>query len=123
MKTKEINGQQWIQPSDLYEWTIEELSKGTFNSIMEEETLEHLRGVEYKINYLKSLNGLELIRVYHTVLRGMQDDSLQLDPMIWSAMYYNFTQKGLDTGEMRIAINNNLTLVAEIKKRLPGITE
>ena len=115
IQTEKINGQQWIYPSDLYEWTIEELIKGTFKSFMENETLENLKGVEWIKDEFKTLNGLELTSMYNSLLKGMQDGSMPPELMSWSAMYCNFTKKGLNTEEMRNTINNSPALIKEIE--------
>lgn len=120
IQKREINGVEWMPPSDLYEWAIEELSKGTFKGFAEEKVLENLKGVEWIQEKFKSLNGLELVKMYYAILEGINDGSMPPDPMSVSAMYYNFTLKGLKTEDMRNAINSSPYLLEEIEKMIRG---
>jgi len=123
IQTKEINGQKWMQPSDLYEWAIKELHKGTFSDFEEEKILNNLKNTEWIKDKFKTLNGMELISMYNSLLKGMQNGSMPPEPMSWSALYYNFSKKGLNTVEMRNAINNSPALFKEIEKMVNEITK
>ncbi|NPD47411.1 hypothetical protein [Lentimicrobium sp. S6] len=116
IRLRNMNGKGWMQPSDLYEWTIGELSKGTYVGVEEDKVLENLRSVEIIINSFKNLAGLNLVIGYQSFLRGMQDGSIPPDPMAWSAIYFEFTNKGLKTNSMRSVINNSPELLLEIKR-------
>ena len=118
IQTKEIDGQDWIQPSDLFEWTIETLKDGKLNGYTEDRILNNLKGVEWIKEKIQALNGLELANMYNLVLESIIENSMPPDPMSLSAMYYNFTHKGLNTEKMRNAINSSPLLLEEIKKMI-----
>lgn len=120
IQKRKINGELWMPPSDLYEWTIDELSKGTFKGYDEERVLENLKGVEWVKENFNTLNGLALINMYNAILKDVIGGTIPTDLMSISAMYYNFTLKGLHTDDLRNAINSSPCIIEEIKKMISG---
>ena len=107
-----------IQPSNLYEWTINQLTSDNLSTYEQDKILNNLQSLEFVREKFKNWNGMYLVNMYNQTLTAMQDGSLPPDLMSWSAMYYNFTKKGLNTKEMKQEINSNTGLKNEVEKMI-----
>lgn len=67
-----------------------------------------------KLN-IQSLSEHERVKKYYAVLNSIKDGSFPPEPISWSAIYHNFSIAGLDTNEMRHAINASDVLATEIQ--------
>lgn len=118
METKTINGQTVIQPCDAYEYILKELQGGNIDEQMERTILNNLKNVEWIKPFIAKMNSQEVNHMYLYVLESIKSGSAPCDPLSWSAMYFNFTQFGINTSEMRQAINESQVLKKNIDDNL-----
>lgn len=115
IETINIEGEIMIRPADVYPYTLQRLESGELTDFQESTILNNLIAIEWIKPAIQRLSGRDRIVMYNHILNDMKNGSCPPDPMSWSAMYFNFSEVGLNTNEMRLAINASEKLAEEIQ--------
>ena len=111
-----IKGLEMTQPSDFYEWILLSMINGKFSEEEEDGLLTNLQRLYWiKLMIFKSFKSNRK-EMYFQFVESMRCGEFPQELMTWSAIYYNFTQAGINTEEMRTEINNNLFLRKHIEE-------
>jgi len=111
---KNSRSKNYINPSELYEWTLNNL--GDMSLERQEKILKNLKKLKWIPSKIKELTSSQREIFKLTVLNKLDDKEMPYCLMSMSCILYNLKLNGLDVKDLEEAINKNERLVEEIKK-------
>jgi len=111
---KTVNMEDYIRPSQLYEWTLNNLQN--FQADEQEKTLKNLKHLEWVNHTIKNLNPYQREIFKLTMLMNVDNTEMAFDLMSMSAVIYNLKLYGIDVTDLEDKVNNSERVLSEIKK-------
>jgi hypothetical protein len=114
IKIKNSTIKNYINPSELYEWTLNNLDS---MSLEQQETiLKNLEDLKWIPSRIKELTSSQREIFKLTVLNKIDDKNLPFCAMSISCILYNLRLNGVDVTDMVKAVNKSECFIEEIKK-------
>ena len=81
MEKKIINGQEMIRPSDLYEWTLEQMELNILNDNVKAVIWNNLMQLDWIIKFLEGIPPENLFSAYYLMLSQMPEEKFPPCPL------------------------------------------
>jgi len=107
----------YIRPSRLYEFTLEQLEHGTFNIEDEGKVLENLKELSWVKETFADMTPLLIQAMYDKTIEDIENESMPVDIMALSCMVWYFKKHGIDTTLIESVINTSSYISAELEKQ------
>lgn len=107
----------YIRPSRLYEFTLEQLENSTFNIEDEEKVLENLEALTWVKDIFKRMTPMLLKAMYDKTIEDIENESVPVDIMALSCIVWHFKEHGMDTTLIESVINTSSYVANELEKQ------
>jgi hypothetical protein len=103
------NGEVMVQLPDLYEWALEKLENNSFSLKEQEGILSRFKQFQELKDMLHISDNDNVTNkvIMDKLVQGIHNQTVPPDYMSLSCCYYLLTKSGLDTSDLREAINSN----------------